>query len=82
MMEPNGAWEDDPLFDEAVRFVIAVQSASVGAIQRHLRIGYSRALRLIGEMERIGILGPADSDGARDVLASSPPEPERPPTKH
>ncbi len=79
MTGSNGDWEDDALFDEAVRFVIETRSAAAGALQRQLRIGYSRALRLLGEMERIGVVGPADAAGSREVLVLAPPGPQRPP---
>lgn len=62
--------EADPLYDQAVEFVIQTRKASISAVQRRLKIGYNRAARLIEEMERIGIVGPLDG-GFRDVLVST-----------
>jgi DNA segregation ATPase FtsK/SpoIIIE, S-DNA-T family len=74
--EPRGEVEDtDPLFDEAVQIVVESRRASISGVQRRLKIGYNRAARMIEEMERIGIVGPAESNGNREVLA--PPAPEK-----
>ncbi|KTD25951.1 MULTISPECIES: DNA translocase FtsK [Legionella] len=62
--------EADPLYDQAVEFVIQTRKASISAVQRRLKIGYNRAARLIEEMERTGIVGPLDG-GFRDVLVST-----------
>jgi S-DNA-T family DNA segregation ATPase FtsK/SpoIIIE len=62
--------EADPLFDQAVEFVIQTRKASISAVQRRLKIGYNRSARIIEEMERIGIVGPLDG-GYRDVLVTS-----------
>ncbi|KTD24749.1 cell division protein FtsK [Legionella lansingensis] len=62
--------EADPLYDQAVEFVIQSRKASISAVQRRLKIGYNRAARLIEEMERTGIVGPLDG-GFRDVLVSA-----------
>jgi len=73
--EPRGDIEDtDPLFDEAVQIVVESRRASISGVQRRLKIGYNRAARMIEEMERIGIVGPAETNGNREVLA--PPRPE------
>ncbi len=66
--------EDDPLYDEAVRIVTETRRASISGVQRRLRIGYNRAARLIEQMERVGIVGPLQSNGNREVLAGPPPE--------
>ncbi len=72
--EPRGDVEDsDPLFDEAVQIVVEGRRASISGVQRRLKIGYNRAARMIEEMERIGIVGPAETNGNREVLA--PPSP-------
>ena len=63
----------DDLYDKAVFLVTSSRRASVSGVQRHLRIGYNRAARLVEEMERAGIVGPLKSNGARDVLAEAPP---------
>lgn len=57
----------DPLYDQAVEFVIQTRKASISAVQRRFKIGYNRAARLIEEMERVGLVGPLDG-GYRDVL--------------
>lgn len=62
---------DDDLFKDAVRLVIGSGKASASSLQRHLRIGYSRAARLIDTMEEQGIVGPADGARPREVLISS-----------
>ncbi len=73
--EPRGEVEDsDPLFDEAVQIVVESRRASISGVQRRLKIGYNRAARMVEEMERIGIVGPAESNGNREVLAPPPPE--------
>lgn len=61
--------ESDPLYDEAVAIVLKTRRASISAVQRHLRIGYNRAARLIEEMERAGLVSPMQSNGNREVLA-------------
>jgi S-DNA-T family DNA segregation ATPase FtsK/SpoIIIE len=73
--EPRGDVEDqDPLFDEAVQIVTETRRASISGVQRRLKIGYNRAARMIEEMERIGLVGPAETNGNREVLAPPPPE--------
>ncbi|KTD78407.1 DNA translocase FtsK [Legionella waltersii] len=62
--------DDDPLYDQAVEFVIQTRKASISAVQRRLKIGYNRAARMVEEMERTGIVGPLDG-GYRDVLVTS-----------
>ncbi|MBK5963684.1 cell division protein FtsK [Thiocystis minor] len=71
--EPRGETEDtDPLFDEAVQIVVESRRASISGVQRRLKIGYNRAARMIEEMERIGIVGAAETNGNREVLAPPP----------
>jgi S-DNA-T family DNA segregation ATPase FtsK/SpoIIIE len=75
--EPRGGGDvedHDPLFDEAVHYVCESRRASISGVQRKLKIGYNRAARMIEEMERVGIVGPAETNGNRDVLAPPPPE--------
>lgn len=66
--------ESDPLFDEAVQIVTESRRASISGVQRRLKIGYNRAARMIEEMERIGIVSPAETNGSRSVLAPPPVE--------
>ncbi|KTD32425.1 cell division protein FtsK [Legionella moravica] len=68
--EGQSTEDDDPLYDQAVEFVIQTRKASISAVQRRLKIGYNRAARMVEEMERTGIVGPLDG-GYRDVLVSS-----------
>jgi S-DNA-T family DNA segregation ATPase FtsK/SpoIIIE len=75
--EPKGGGdvEDlDPLFDEAVQYVVESRRASISGVQRKLKIGYNRAARMVEEMERIGIVGAAETNGNREVLAPPPHE--------
>jgi len=65
--------DQDPLFDEAVQIVTETRRASISGVQRRLKIGYNRAARMIEEMERIGLVGSAESNGNREVLAPPPP---------
>ncbi|WP_072293955.1 DNA translocase FtsK [Nitrosovibrio sp. Nv17] len=60
--------EADPLYDEAVTMVLKTRRASISLVQRHLRIGYNRAARLIEEMERAGLVSSMQSNGNREVL--------------
>ncbi len=68
--EGQATEEIDPLYDQAVEFVIQTRKASISAVQRRLKVGYNRAARLVEEMERTGVVGPLEG-GFRDVLVSS-----------
>lgn len=59
----------DPLYQEALVFVRETRRASTSAIQRHLKIGYNRATRMIEQMEADGVVTPIDSNGGREVIA-------------
>ena len=59
--------DDDPLFEDVKRIVLETQKASASFLQRRLRIGYSRAARLIDMLEDKGIVGPADGAKPREV---------------
>jgi len=59
---------DDELFDEAARIVIHAEQGSVSLLQRRLRVGYSRAARLIDLLEDAGVVGPFEGSKAREVL--------------
>ena len=60
----------DPLFEEAVRFVVMGNTASTSSLQRRYEIGYNRAGRLMDQMEHAGIVGPAQGSKPRQVLVS------------
>lgn len=60
----------DPLFEEAVRFVVMSNTASAATLQRRYEIGYNRAGRILDQMEHAGIVGPADGIRPRKVLVS------------
>jgi S-DNA-T family DNA segregation ATPase FtsK/SpoIIIE len=64
----EAAASDDELYDEAARLVVAERQASASFLQRRMRIGFSRAARLVDMMERDGLLGPAQGSKPRDVL--------------
>ncbi len=66
--------EADPLYDEAVKIVTESRKASISWVQRRLRIGYNRAARLVEQMEAVGVVGPLEANGSREVLAPPPPE--------
>ncbi|MFP4172579.1 MAG: DNA translocase FtsK 4TM domain-containing protein [Candidatus Hydrogenedentota bacterium] len=63
--------ESDELFDEAVRVVTETGQASISMVQRRLRVGYTRAARLIDMMEMRGIVGPHSGSKAREILVDS-----------
>ncbi len=65
--------ESDPLYDQAVYIVTDTRRASISGVQRRLKIGYNRAARMLEQMEETGIVGPLQSNGAREVLAPPPP---------
>jgi S-DNA-T family DNA segregation ATPase FtsK/SpoIIIE len=58
-----------PLYDEAVAIVVKTRKASISSVQRHLRIGYNRAARLIEQMEMAGLVSAMETNGNRTVLA-------------
>jgi S-DNA-T family DNA segregation ATPase FtsK/SpoIIIE len=60
--------EKDALYDQAVEIVVRTRRPSISLVQRHLRIGYNRAARLIEDMERAGLVSPMQSNGNREVL--------------
>lgn len=70
----SGGDERDELFDEAARLVVRHQQGSVSLIQRRLKVGYSRAARIVDELEMAGIVGPFDGSKARAVLLESEAE--------
>jgi S-DNA-T family DNA segregation ATPase FtsK/SpoIIIE len=64
----DGNGESDPLYDQAVAVVLKTRRPSISLVQRHLRIGYNRAARLIEQMERAGLVSTMQTNGNREVL--------------
>jgi S-DNA-T family DNA segregation ATPase FtsK/SpoIIIE len=62
--------ETDPLFDDAVEVLLETGQASVSMLQRRLKLGYSRAARLIDQMEERGVVGPFEGSKPRQLLIS------------
>ena len=63
-----GDGESDPLYDQAVEVVLKNRRASISLVQRHLRIGYNRAARLLEQMEQAGLVSAMSSNGNREIL--------------
>ncbi|MBU6503490.1 MAG: DNA translocase FtsK 4TM domain-containing protein [Burkholderiales bacterium] len=63
--------EADPLYDQAVEVVLKQRRASISLVQRHLRIGYNRAARLLEDMERAGMVSAMQANGNREILVPS-----------
>jgi len=64
-----GDAEADPMYDQAVEIVLKTRRPSISLVQRHLRIGYNRAARLIEAMEKAGLVTPMNGAGGREVIA-------------
>jgi S-DNA-T family DNA segregation ATPase FtsK/SpoIIIE len=60
--------EKDPMYDQAVEVVLKNRKASISLVQRHLKIGYNRAARLVEDMENAGLVSAMTADGKRDIL--------------
>jgi S-DNA-T family DNA segregation ATPase FtsK/SpoIIIE len=74
-MVPGGEEEArDELFEDAVRTVCRYERASASLLQRRLKVGYARAARIIDQLERTGIVGPAEGSKPREVLIKNPEE--------
>ncbi|MCQ8896058.1 DNA translocase FtsK 4TM domain-containing protein [Limnobacter humi] len=73
--------EKDALYDQAVSIVLKHRRASISFVQRHLRIGYNRAARLLESMEQAGLVSAMQSNGNRDILvrADAAPQDDDPP---
>lgn len=69
--ETEQSGEQDELYDKAVQIVVETRRASISHLQRRLKIGYNRAATLIETMEAAGLLGPMQSNGARDILVQT-----------
>jgi DNA segregation ATPase FtsK/SpoIIIE-like protein len=63
---------EDELYDEAVQIILRSKQASTSLLQRRLKVGYSRAARLLDDMEARGLIGPADGNKPRKILAPVP----------
>ncbi|MFN7096624.1 MAG: DNA translocase FtsK [Gammaproteobacteria bacterium] len=61
--------EQDPLYDEAVDFVIQSRRISISSLQRRFKIGYNRSARIVEDMERAGVVSSMDHSGAREVIS-------------
>ena len=66
--------ESDELYDQAVDFVVQGRRVSISSVQRHFRIGYNRAARIVETMESSGVISTAGANGTREVLAPKPQE--------
>ena len=64
----SGDGEADPMYDQAVAIVLQHKRASISLVQRHLRIGYNRAARLLEQMEKSGLVSSMATNGNRDLL--------------
>jgi S-DNA-T family DNA segregation ATPase FtsK/SpoIIIE len=60
--------EKDPMYDQAVEVVLKNRKASISLVQRHLKIGYNRAARLVEDMEKAGLVSSMSTSGQRDIL--------------
>jgi DNA segregation ATPase FtsK/SpoIIIE, S-DNA-T family len=70
----GGGGESDPMYDQAVAIVLQHRKASISLVQRHLRIGYNRAARLLEQMEQSGLVSGMSTNGNREILV--PPRAE------
>ena len=66
--------DKDELYDQAVAWVTSSRKASISSVQRHLRVGYNRAARIIEDMEADGVVSQPEHNGMREVLAPPPPK--------
>jgi len=64
----GGDAESDPMYDQACEVVLKHRRASISLVQRHLRIGYNRAARLLEQMEQSGMVSAMQSNGNREIL--------------
>jgi len=69
--ETSASGEADPLYDQAVAIILENKRASISLVQRHLRIGYNRAARLLEDMEKAGLVSKMGNNGNREILVRS-----------
>jgi len=69
----GGDAESDPMYDQAVAVVLQHRRASISLVQRHLRIGYNRAARLLEQMERSGLVSSMATNGNREINVPAGP---------
>ena len=68
MGEGGEGGEKDPMYDQAVEVVLKNRKASISLVQRHLKIGYNRAARLVEDMEKAGLVSAMSGAGQREIL--------------
>ena len=66
--DDSGDHDHDDKLDDAIEFVVTAGQASTSALQRHLKLGYGRAARIIDTMEKMGVVGPYEGSKPRQVL--------------
>ena len=66
--DAEGSGEKDPMYDQAVEVVLKNRKASISLVQRHLKIGYNRAARLVEDMEKAGLVSAMSGSGQREIL--------------
>ena len=64
--------EEDELYGNALDFVLRTRRPTISSVQRHLRVGYNRAARIIESMEKAGVVSPAGAGGKRKILIPKP----------
>ncbi len=69
---PGGSGEKDEIFEEAKRLVLTTRQASTSFLQRRLRLGYSRAARVVDQLEAAGVVGSQDGARPREILLPNP----------
>jgi DNA segregation ATPase FtsK/SpoIIIE, S-DNA-T family len=71
LLGEGGGGEKDPMYDQAVEVVLKNRKASISLVQRHLKIGYNRAARLVEDMENAGLVSAMNGQGQREILVPS-----------
>ncbi|TFZ07405.1 DNA translocase FtsK [Ramlibacter henchirensis] len=71
LLGEGGGGEKDPMYDQAVEVVLKNRKASISLVQRHLKIGYNRAARLVEDMEKAGLVSAMNGQGQREILVPS-----------